>query len=123
MAVSDFSCNFFRILTSGFEQCDQPTFYFSTLNTYVNSGGGSALPLVNSYALLSMRDGGGAAGIAWVGSVCASRRYRTNINEYYGDLRTAQVQCITKKFDQYLAFLSHYYRSVFISSTVLLAID
>merc|ERR1712029_1145747 len=40
---------------------------------------------------LSMRDGSGPAGIAWLGTVCDSRQWRTNINEYYGDLDTAQI--------------------------------
>merc|ERR1711990_56373 len=62
----------------------------STLNSYV-VGNGASLPLVNTYALLSMRDGSGPAGIAWLGTVCASRQWRTNINEYYGDLDTAQL--------------------------------
>ena len=39
-----------------------------------------------------MRDNSGAAGIAWLGTVCGSKAYRTNINEYYyNDLDTAQV--------------------------------
>ena len=38
-----------------------------------------------------MRGGSGIAGIAWLGTVCGTKAYRTNINEYYGDLETAQV--------------------------------
>ena len=38
-----------------------------------------------------MRGGNGIAGIAWLGTVCGTKAYRTNINEYYGDLETAQV--------------------------------
>ena len=46
-----------------------------------------------------MRDGRGAAGIAYVGTACHYARYlRTNINEYYGDVATAEVQ---KLFDEY----------------------
>jgi len=60
----------------------------NTLNNYVGSISG----LANTYALLSMRDNSGAAGIAWLGTVCGSKAYRTNINEYYyNDLDTAQI--------------------------------
>ena len=59
--------------------------------TYVGSGAGSSLPLANTFPMLTMRDAGGAAGIAYKGTVCGSRNYRVNINEYYGDIDTAQV--------------------------------
>ena len=55
--------------------------------------GGNGMPLANTYPLFVMRDGRGAAGIAYVGTACHSARYlRTNINEYYGDVATAEVQ-------------------------------
>jgi len=64
----------------------------NTLGNYVATGDGKDLPLANTYALMTMRDTTGAAGIAWKGTVCSSsRKWRTNINEYYGDLATAQI--------------------------------
>ena len=51
------------------------------------------MPLANTYPLFVMRDGRGAAGIAYVGTACHRLEYlRTNINEYYGDVATAEVQ-------------------------------
>jgi len=61
------------------------------LNTLVSYVRNSNLPLVNTYSLISMRGGNGIAGIAWLGTVCGTKAYRTNINEYYGDLDTAQI--------------------------------
>ena len=53
---------------------------------------GNDMPLANTYPLFVMRDGRGAAGIAYVGTACHWAKYlRTNINEYYGDVRTAEV--------------------------------
>ena len=67
---------------------------FSLLSDYVSGGDGDALPLYNTYALLTTSDGSGYAGIGWIGTVCGSQDYRTNINEYYGDLDTAQVRVL-----------------------------
>ena len=68
------------------------------LKTYIETGGGSSLPLVNTYSVLAMPDTDNTGGIAWVGTVCnAERGYRTNINEYFGDLYTAQVKYKTDK--------------------------
>ena len=62
-------------------------------------GGGVSLPLANSYALLAMRDSSGAAGIAFVGTACSSSRgLRTSINEYYGDIPTAEVFATQERF-------------------------
>lgn len=62
----------------------------NTFRDHVN--GGNGLPLVNTYSLLTSKDGDGIAGIAWLGTVCNSARgMRTNINEYYGDLKTAEI--------------------------------
>ena len=54
-------------------------------------GSGNGMPLANTYPMFVMRDGRGAAGIAYVRTACQSRYLRTNINEYYGDVRTAEV--------------------------------
>ena len=63
------------------------------------NGGGASLPLANSYALLAMKDSSGAAGIAFVGTSCSSSRgLRTSINEYYGDIPTAEVFATQKGF-------------------------
>ena len=55
----------------------------------MNNGNGMAL--ANTYPMMVMRDTSGAAGIAYLGTVCGSRRLRVNINEYYGDVSTAEV--------------------------------
>ena len=56
------------------------------------------MPLANTYPLFVMRDGRGAAGIAYVGTACHSAKYlRTNVNEYYGDVATAEVQKLLMK--------------------------
>jgi len=60
-----------------------------SLATYVNNGNG--MPLANTYPMMVMRDSSGAAGIAYLGTVCGSRRLRVNINEYYGDVSTAEI--------------------------------
>ena len=40
----------------------------------------------------------GTTGIAWLGTVCKSQKYRTSINEYFQtDLQTAQV-CLYMEF-------------------------
>ena len=79
---------------------EKALFCCSTLRNYVATGGGASLPLANSYALLAMRDSSGAAGIAFVGTSCSSSRgLRTSINEYYGDIPTAEV------FDTHRRFL------------------
>ena len=52
---------------------------------------GNGMPLANTYPMMVMRDSSGAAGIAYLGTVCGSRRLRVNINEYYGDVSTAEV--------------------------------
>merc|ERR1712029_129074 len=64
------------------------------LDVYIGSGGGSSLPLVNTYALLTSNDWQGAEGIAWVRTACKDRGARTNINEHgrdRGDLGTART--------------------------------
>ena len=66
-----------------------------------------------------MRDNSGAPGIAWLGTVCGSKAYRTNINEYYyNDLDTAQVIPFIINFSFVYCFLNFYLTDVFLNQSI-----